>query len=207
MTQIKQNLQLYTRIPDPKTKHQRGFNAKTYISIQDRVNNDPEYEIQYIDELIQKGWYKLADNNSILKDEMKGRHFKYRLNGNSLSEAEKGTFRSGGIIIGRKELDNNFILYKSYSGAIFPLQISDIEEIYMKDPNKKIIGTNKEKQIKSTVFFNEPTNETPFPVYLTCKFTGKEVVVYYAKDSYSKDRFTGTKKYDYAYKTKDWGFK
>ena len=207
MSQINENLQLYARVPDVKTKHMRGFNPKTYISIQDRVNNDPDFEIQYIQNLIQNGWYKLADNNSLLKDEMKGRHFKYRLNGTSLSEAEKGTFRSGGIIIGKKGTNDNFILYKSYSGAIFPLQMSDIEEIYMKDPNKKIIGTNKEKQIKSTVFFTEPTNETQFPVYLTCKFTGKQVAVYYAKDSYSKDRFTGTKKYDYAYRTKDWGFK
>jgi len=198
---------MYPRVPDSGTKHARGFNVKTYISIQDRVNNDPEYELQYIDELIQKGWYKLPDNEMILKDEMKGKHFKYRLNGNSFSEAERGTFRSGGILIGKKNNNNKYVLYKSYSGAIFPLQIDDIEEIYMKDPDKKIIGNKKEKEIKSTVFFNEPGNETAYPVHLTCKFTGKEVIVYYAKDSYSKDRFTGTKKYDYAYKTKDWGFK
>ena len=205
MSRILENLQLYTREPDSGTKHALGFNARTYISIQDRVNNDSEYERLYIEELVKKGWYKLPNNEMILNDEMKGKHFKYRLNGNSLSEADRGTFRSGGIVLGNKK-SNDYVLYKSYSGAIFPLQIIDVEEIYMKDPDKKIIGDKKEKEIRNTVLFNIPENETGLPVYLTSK-TGEEVIVYYAKDLQRRDRFMRTKKYEYAFKTGDWGFR
>ena len=102
MANIRHDLQLYDRTPDYNIKHSREYNPNRYISIQSRVNDDPDYETEYFAKLISEGWFKLEDNRAILKDEVKGRHFKYRLNGNGLSNAEKGTFRSGGIIIGRK---------------------------------------------------------------------------------------------------------
>jgi hypothetical protein len=207
MNGVNEELQLYERVPDPHVKHARGFNNMRYVSIQDRVNSDPEFEAEYIDYLVENGWYRLANNTDILKDELKGRHFKYRLNGKSMSKAEKGTFRSGGMLIGRKNGDENFILYKAYNGCMFPLQISDIEVVYMRDPNEKIKGNNKEKHISKTVFFNEPQNATVFPVYLKSPLTGEDTIVYYAKDNYSKDRFMTSKKYNYAYETSDWDFK
>ncbi len=33
-------------------------------------------------------------------------------------------------------------MYKAYNGCIFSLQISDIMEIYIKNPNKEEVGTN-----------------------------------------------------------------
>ena len=206
MDKVNEELQLYTRVPDSNVKHARGFNSAKYVSIQDRVNSDPNFEEKYIDDLVENGWKKLANNRDILKDELKGRHFKYRLNGKSLSHAEKGTFRSGGMLIGKKNDEENFVLYKAYNGCMFPLQISDIEEVYVRDPNKKIKGTNREKRILKTVYFNEPKNSTIYPIYLKSPLTDENVVVYYAKDNYSKDRFMNSKKFAYAYETSDWGF-
>ena len=177
-----------------------------YVSIQDRVNADPAFEAEYMDHLDDSGWYRLENNSDIFKEELKGRHFKYRLNGKSLSKAEKGTFRSGGMMIGRKDTEN-YVLYKSYTGAIFPLQLSDIEVVYVRDPNVKIKGKNGEKTILKTVFFSEPKNATVYPVSLKSPLTGEDIVVYYAKDNYSKDRFMNSKKFNYAYETSDWGFK
>ena len=206
MDKIRPELQLYDRNPDHNTKHAKGFNPFRYISIQDRVNNDPEFEIAYINKLSEEGWYKLGDNKSILMDEMKGRHFKYRLNGSGLSNPEKGTFRSGGIIIGKKEEGDKYIMYKAYNGCLFPLQLSDVEEIYVKNPNIKINGNKKEKIIDKTVFFKEPEVKTAFPVYLQSRYSDNNVVVYYATDNFKRERFKNTKKYEYALKTGDWGF-
>ena len=206
MDKIRPELQLYDRTCDYNIKHAKGFNPYRYISIQDRVNGDPEFEAAYINKLSSEGWFKLENNRSILMNEMKGRHFKYRLNGNGMSNAEKGTFRSGGIIIGKKEEEDEYIMYKAYNGCLFPLQIKDIEEIYIKDPNVKIDGNKKERIIKKTVFFAEPEYETKFPVYLQSRLTGDNIAIHYAKDNYKRDRFIASKKYQYASRTGDWGF-
>ena len=201
------NLQKYERKEDINTVHRPDFVKNRYISIQDRVNSDPEFEDKYLDKLISEGWYKLLDNSSILSEEMKGRHFKYRLNGKSLSGAKKGTFRSGGIIIGPTDDSNGkYIMYKAYNGRLFPLQLSDILEIYTKDPSIKIQGSKKEITISSTVFFNRPGGITNFPVYLTSELSGEQIPIYYARDKYSKERFEASKKYQYALKTGDWNF-
>lgn len=206
MDRVNEELQLYERVPDSSTKHVRGFNSSKYVSIQDRVNIDPAFESEYMDHLVESGWYRLENNSDMFKEELKGRHFKYRLNGKSLSRAEKGTFRSGGMMIGRKDAEN-YVLYKSYTGAIFPLQLSDVEVVYVRDPNIKIKGKNGEKMIMKTVFFAEPQNATVYPVSLRSPLTGEDVIVYYAKDNYSKDRFMMSKKFNYAYETSDWEFK
>ena len=196
-----EQLQQYPRIPDSKVKHTSDFNPRTYYSIQDRVNSDSSFEKKYFLKLIEEGWYKLHDNNLILDEINKGRHFKYRLNGNGLSSATKGTFRSGGIIIGKNDEDERYIMYKAYNGCIFPLQIKDVYEIYVKDSNST--STNS-KTIKKTVKFNRPENPTSYPVYLKHPKTQEDVIVYYAKDNYARDRFMLTKKFEYAYKTGDW---
>ena len=194
-------LQLYPRLPDTKTKHTSDFNPRTYYSIQDRVNDDPNFEREYINKLINEGWYKLSDNKLILDENLKGRHFKYRLNGTGFSSAGKGTFRSGGIIIGKNEEDERYVMYKAYNGCIFPLQIKDVLEIYIKNDNST---SSNPKIIKKTVKFKRPEKPTAYPVYLTDPKTDEQVVVYYGKDNYSKDRFMMSKKYEYAYKTGDW---
>ena len=206
MDKIKPELQMYDRSPDYNIKHAKGFNPFRYISIQDRVNNDPDFENAYINKLVTEGWVKLEDNRSVLKTEMKGRHFKYRLNGNGLSDAKRGTFRSGGIIIGKKEENDDYVMYKAYNGCLFPLQMNDVEEIYVKDPNVKIDGNKRERIIRTTVFFKEPEHDTKFPVFLQSRLTGDNIVIHYAKDNYKRDRFKNSKKYQYALKTGDWGF-
>lgn len=205
MDKIKPELQMYERKPDSLTTHAEGFNRNKYVSIQDKVNNDPVFAHNYINKLIEEGWVKLANNSDLIKPTMKGRHFKYRLNGKSMSKAEAGTFRSGGIIIGTgDDNDPNYILYKAYNGCIFPLQIIDLEAVYVKNPNEKIQRKSVPKVINSTVYFDFPSKVTPFPVYLTSKLTGKEVVVRYARDNHDRERFKLTKKYEYAYRTGDW---
>ena len=205
---MNRNLQMYERKEDINTVHRPDFNPRRYNSIQDKVNSDPGFEKTYIDKLISEGWYKLLDNRSILSEDMKGRHFKYRLNGKSLSGAEKGTFRSGGIIIGRQndDTEGKYIMYKAYNGRLFPLQISDVLEIYTKDPSVKINGSKKEQNIYKTVFFNRPGGITKFPVYLLSELSGERIPIYYARDKYSQERFTASKKYQYALKTADWNF-
>lgn len=202
------NLQMYERKEDINTVHRPDFNPRRYKSIQERVNSDPEYEKMYIDKLISEGWYKLQDNRSILSEEMKGRHFKYRLNGKSLSGAQKGTFRSGGIVIGRsgEDTEGKYVMYKAYNGRLFPLQINDILVIYTKDPSIKLEGSKKEQNIYKTVFFTRPGGITKFPVFLMSELNGERIAVYYGKDKYAQERFAASKKYQYALKTGDWEF-
>lgn len=207
MEKIKPELQMYARKPVGIVRHQPNFNPNKYISIQSRVNSDPDFEKEYISKLINDGWYQMADKKNILSDDMRGKYFKYRLNGGGLSKAEKGTFRSGGIVVGKDEENGEYINYKSFNGSIFPLQIKDILEIYIKDPNVKSNNPKKEKVYRKTVFFNEVGPETNYPVYLQSKITGNHILVYYARDQSRARIFTDTIKYKYARDTGDWEFK
>lgn len=188
------SLQHYERIPDKYIKHKKGFTQGSYLSIQDRVNSDPEFEQEYFQELIKKGWVKLTNNSDILYYPP-GETFKYRLNGNSISKVSEGTFRSGGFIVGKPSDSNDYILYKAYNGCIFPLQISDIQDVYVKDVKQK------------TLIFNLPGEPTNNPVYLKHPLTGEEVVVYYGKKPKDSRNFTTTKKFQTAIKYGNWQFK
>jgi|TARA_B110001452_G_C15098426_1_gene383042 hypothetical protein len=205
MNKINPELQLYARIPDPSVRHQATFNPKKYNSIQNRVNSDQDFEKEYIQELIDSGWYQMESNKNILSDEMRGRYFKYRLNGNGLSNVPLGTFRSGGIVVGKDEENGEYINYKAHNGCIFPLQLKDILEIYIKDPAIKN-AQKKEKVYRKTVYFNEVGKITNYPVYLKSKMTENEIVVYYGKDAYAARKFTETIKYNYAKETGKWEF-
>tara|TARA_Y100000389_G_C17420726_1_gene496539 strand:- start:154 stop:735 length:582 start_codon:yes stop_codon:yes gene_type:complete len=188
------SLQLYERIPDKYIQHKKDFNPNNYLSIQDRVNNDPEFEQEYFAELITKGWVKLARNSDILYYPP-GETFKYRLNGNSMSKAEEGTFRSGGFIVGKPLDSNDYILYKAYNGCIFSLQINDIQDVYVKDIRQKMI------------IFNPPGEPTNNPVYLPHPDTGEQTIVYYGKKPKDSKKFTSTKKFQTAIKYGNWQFK
>ena len=188
------SLQLYERIPDKYIKHKDGFNPDNYISIQDRVNNDPEFEKEYFEKLISEGWVKLVNINDILIFP-KGKTFKYRLNGEGLSKENPGTFRSGGFLLDNPPDSNEYILYKAYNGCIFPLQLADIQEIYVKDPTKEIIKFN---------FPKEPTNN---PVYLPHPITGEYIVVFYGKKPKDSRNFQNTLKFQRAVKNGNWKFR
>ena len=148
--------------------------------------------------MVEDGWVSLKHNKDIFLYP-KGKQFKYRLNGDSLSGAPEGTFRSGGYLIGkneneRKEKINDYILYKGYNGAIFPLQIKDIQDIYIKVPSK------------DKPSFKIPAIITNFPVSLYNKETGKYEIVYYAKDNNHKNRFMNSVKYKKAFSTGLWSW-
>lgn len=185
---IREDLQLYPHVIDPKTQHDTRYDPRTYISIQTKVNNNPKFEKEYINKIITDGWVALKRVQDILLFP-KGRTFKYRLNSNSLSNAPEGTFRSGGWIIGRNlddiENKDKYILYKGYNGAIFSLQIKDLLEVYVKSSKKEI------------PVFKKPdlNNITNYPVYLPNPETNKNEIIYYAKDEYNKNRFINTMKY------------
>ena len=188
------SLQLYERIPDKYIKHKQDFNPDTYKSIQDRVNNDPDFEEEYFADLINKGWVKLSNNSDIL-NYPPGETFKYRLNGNSMSKADEGTFRSGGFIVGKPVDSDEYILYKAYNGCIFPLQLNDILEVYVKDLKQQVM------------IFNRPTEITNNPVYLPHPVTGENIVIYYGKKPKDSRKFQTTKKFQTASKFLKWKFK
>jgi hypothetical protein len=212
---IRPELQEYPHEPKGNVKNNADYSANNYVSIQFRVNNDPNFEQLYFEKLINEGWVKLLMLNDILNQTMRGKYFKYRLNGHSLSGVRRGTFRSGGIVMGPKEDDENpeFIMYKAYNGCIFSLQLSDIMEVYVKNPNKDIINANfdyikkAEFDDNKMVLFNPPKKKTNFPVFLSHPITNDEVVIFYGKDSYAIERFQQTRKYLYAFDTSNWDFK
>ena len=185
---IREDLQSYPHTLDPKTQHDSRYDPNTYVSIQTKVNNNKYYEKMYIRKIVDDGWVALKNVRDILLFP-KGRSFKYRLNGNSLSNYPEGTFRSGGWIIGRNlddpENNSKYVLYKGYNGAIFSLQIKDLLEVYIKS-NKRDIPVFKKPDL------NYKTN---YPVYLQDYKTGEKVIVYYAKDQFNKNRFMNTEKY------------
>ena len=185
---IRNDLQMYPHIPDPKTVHDTRYDPNTYISIQTKVNNDSKFEKMYISKLISDGWVALKKAEDLLIFP-KGRSFKYRLNGESLSGAPEGMFRSGGWLLGRniEDTENNmkYILYKGYNGAIFSLQIKDILQAYVKSSKKEIPIFKKPD-------LNYVTN---YPVYLPDPETEKETIVYYGKDEYNRKRFINSMKY------------
>ena len=191
---IRPELQKYPRIPVPGLDDATNYVPKDYVSIQSRVNNDPKFEQEYISQLISDGWVRLESIDSILLTSLKGRHFKYRLNGKGLSGSESGTFRSGGMIVGMKENDKRYVLYKSYNGCIFPIQLKDIKEIYIKDP------------LQETVRFTILKPPTRFPVTLINKETGNEEVVFYAPSEKRRQEFMVSKNYLKAQKTNKWIF-
>jgi hypothetical protein len=186
-------LQLYERIPDENTTHSVNFDPSNYKSIQDKVNNDPQFEKEYFDKLVDEGWVKLKNVEDLLYY-TPGKTFKYRLNGTSLSGAEKGIFRSGGFFVGKSLESDDYILYKAYNGCIFPLQIKDLQTVYVQDPSKKIIK------------FNYPIKETNHPVYLPDPISGNPVIVYYARRPNEATKFQQTPKFKQALRTNNWTF-
>ena len=199
MVDIKPELQLYDRVANTKVINDERYNVNTYVSIQSRVNNDDKFEEEYFKKIVRDGWVKLKKNEDIFIYP-KGRLFKYRLNGKSMSKAQYGTFRSGGWLVGRNdnekdpEIYNKYILYKAFNGVIFPLQLKDILEIYILSPDKE----------RST--FKVPFTVTNFPVYLKDPYTDEQKIVYYARDKSNYLRFVNSKKYKKAVISGKWSW-
>ena len=189
---IKPHLQAYPRVPDSKTRHDTRYDPNKYISIQTRVNVDPEFEKKYIAKIASDGWVALSKPKDLLYFP-KGRLFKYRLNGESMSGAQEGTFRSGGWLIGRNidDTENNdkYILYKAYNGTIFSLQLKDLLEVYIQSKKREI------------PVFKKPDPDIlnkNYPVFLPNPETGEDELIYYARDNSARTRFMNSKKYNMA---------
>lgn len=184
---IRNDLQLYPHAQDPKTINDSRYDPNTYVSIQTKVNEDSKFEKKYIAKIVSEGWVSLKRVEDILIFP-KGRPFKYRLNGDSLSGAPEGTFRSGGWLIGKNlnERDNDdYVLYKGYNGAVFSLQIKDLLEVYIKSPKREV------------PVFKKPdmNNITNYPVFLPNPETDVNTLIYYARDEYQRRRFMNSVKY------------
>jgi len=189
-----EKLQLYERTSSSPISHSDEYKKSiNYKSIQDKVNTDQEYEEEYMKHLSVTGWRELNSNTDILRYPA-GESFKYRLNGEGLSKVKRGTFRSGGFLIGPQADSSDYILYKAYNGLIFPLQLSDVLIFYIKDIRLK------------TIFFNRPGCVTNNPVYLVDK-DDNNVVVYYGKKPKDSRKFMETAKFKTASKYGNWGFK
>jgi hypothetical protein len=189
-----ESLQLYERTSGTNITHSEEYMTEIrYRSIQEKVNTDPAYETEYMRTLSSKGWRELNSNTDILRYPP-GESFKYRLNGDGLSKAKHGTFRSGGFLIGPPDDSKDYILYKAYNGLIFPLQLKDVLIFYIKDVRLK------------TILFNKPMNITNNPVYLVDK-NGNDVAVYYGKKPKDARKFTETLKFKTATKYGNWDFK
>jgi len=178
---IHPELQRYPRLPSNDHEDARDYVPSAYVSIQSRVNSDPIFEEQYITKLISEGWVRLESIDSILFNSLRGKHFKYRLNGKGMSGESAGTFRSGGIVLGMKEEDIRYVLYKSYNGCVFPIQLKDLKEIYIKDPKTDIVK------------FSVLTAKTKFPVIIKNQESGSDEIVFYAKTENLREKFLVTK--------------
>lgn len=199
MSHVRHDLQLYDRIPKNKVYNDDRYDPDTYISIQSKVNNDPNFEEKYFQKIVADGWVELTKITDIFLYP-KGRPFKYRLNGKSMSNAEYGTFRSGGWLIGRNPNDvdldtyNKYILYKAYNGVVFPLQLKDVLSFYILSPKKEVS------------LFKPPFIKTNYPVYLPDPYTNIPIVVYYARDNTNLKRFINSTKYKKALASGKWNW-
>jgi len=80
-----------------------------------------------------------------------------------------------------------YILYKAYNNSCFPVQIEDLEKLYVMKPKVT-------EEIVKMIYFKQPARETNFPVTLI-NAEGEEVIVYYAKDNYGRNVFMNSNKY------------
>lgn len=193
---IRPELQKSERIALPKNVNNRvDYNPYTYVSIQERVNNDPEFEKEYIDQLISDGWKRLENIDEILSEDLVGRFFKYRLNGKGLSGAKNGTFRSGGRILGMKDGNREYILYRAHNGVVFPIQLSDLKEVYIQD------------KISVTFVRPKPNQISNYPVYLPDPETNEETVIFYAKNKQHMKEFMEGVNYRNAVYSGKWKFR
>lgn len=174
------------------------------VSIQSFINGDnghivPERYEAYIKKLISRGFTKLEPDS--IYDLYPGLRMAYVTYDNR--------WRSGGFVLsvhdscteyGEKEEDIDitekeykpYILYKGFNNAVFSLQESDVKEFWIKDT------LNKPKENKNEVIiFKIPKYETNYPVLLLNN-NGENVIVYYARDNYARNRFINTQKFQKA---------
>lgn len=119
----------YAAKPAGYHKNSKGYNPRTYISIQDKVNGDPSFRASYFNNIAEQGWGQLEDPTDILKAKP-GTQIKYRLAQHKREPGEFG-FKSGGFYVGPGQ-NREYISYRGFNGVVFNLQLVDVEAFYIK---------------------------------------------------------------------------
>ncbi len=164
-----------------------------YVSWQSKINVGPNNEIDedileaYLsessyEEVEQKDADKLPSGSRIAyirKDNNKW------CSGGYLSKIEESYEDADGKKFKRPKL---YIIYKAYNNSPFCVQLEDIDQLYVMKPKMDNVIIEKPYYLK------KPKIRTNFPVRIDDE-DGYEVVVYYAKDNFDRDRFKSTRKY------------
>jgi hypothetical protein len=184
-----------------------------YYSIQQHINsnkgrtiNKPRLD-EYLTKLKKKGWIQISVDD--IYSLQKGNRVAYITVDNK--------WRSGGFLVEIKDsaskydakkdkvIENRkkdaeykpYILYKAFNGSIFSLQAEDIQQLWTRP--KKVKGPKNDR-----VKFKVPYEESSYAVILEDD-DGEDVIVYYARDDYTRKRFMKTKKFERA-ETYGWVF-
>lgn len=194
-----------------------------YPSILGYVNSGPNGVIDekrlnnILNHMSKNGWKEIIvtkDNLMSLKGSTQMRYI--------INDDDGLKFRTGGFFLkffdadDDSELTDSYILYLSHKPGVNSIvQYSNIYKMYIKEKYKKIkvekVGRKKqpkkEKVQKSAkvpkvpkvpkskkVQYKRPVDVTDFPITLKDS-SGKDVVVYYARDSYNMERFMDSVKY------------
>jgi|LauGreDrversion4_2_1035121.scaffolds.fasta_scaffold373042_3 hypothetical protein len=107
-----------------------GYNPNTYVSIQERVNTNPDYREKYFSKMGREGWYKLEDKTDILKLPS-NTQIKYIIAPHKRINPKDFGFRSGGFYQAPGE-NRKFITFKGFNKTIYTLHFADIENLYVK---------------------------------------------------------------------------
>ncbi len=169
------------------------------ISIKDLINNhsllEPRYLIKYITNNNPKeGGVKPIDRNSSGKEIL----------------AEYGSsarkFRSGGWLISMNKGDNGeYLLFRPHNNKLpVSIQLDNILKLYVLD-SKSQDDLKEERRKGKPVYFNQPGEETDYPVHIPDD-DGNRIVIYYAVSQSKAERFMQTAKYCRALKN-GWKFK
>jgi hypothetical protein len=193
---------LYSNVK-PREPPENYISKQKYINSNDGKINQEILDI-YLQKLQEKGFVAVSPEDV----------YTIRIGDRIAFIRNDNKWRSGGFLVDVKnsntaygEHNNNdekseykpYVLFKAFNNAIFSLQVSDVYQFWVKRP--------AEKKIQDTIsIFKIPTIETQFPVYLL-NDNEDLVIIYYARDNYSRNRFMSTRKFqcaqEYGWKFED----
>lgn len=163
-----------------------------YVSWQSKINTGPKGTIneKVLEKYLAKSGYEEVDPEEIDKIPS-GARIAY------ITKSQK--WRSAGWLsrIEESETDVNgnefedgprkYVIYKAYNNACFPVQVDDVEMFYVMIPKVDVI-------VQKVIYLKKPIKKTNFPVRIK-DADDLDVVIYYAKDNFDRDRFMKTNKY------------
>ena len=203
--------QVYTHVMPRETNM-----PANYISIQKSINCNNGFINEdilgvYLEKLKDRGFYAVDPDNFDKGLINVGDRMAYITKDN--------VWRSGGFLVDIKysytkygeEEDQDetnttdrerkpYILYKAFNHALFSLQPEDVKVFWVKRKREQ----NARRTPLQLPKFTIPSLETNYPVFLMNN-DGNYVVVYYAKDNYSRNRFMTSEKFKRA-QTEGWIF-